>query len=230
MRNFRALLVRLWGLFRNRHSEQDRTDEIESNIAFHVEDNIRAGMSAEEARRQAILKLGGVQSAKDGYRDQSTFPSVESLLYDLRYAARSLSGSRMFTAVAVGTLAFGIGSTTVIFTIAKGVFAPPLPYARPDRLVSLSMVDSHAASTGSNVASGDVADWKHANTVFSDIAEYVGIDERGKARVNLLLTGSEETKVLNGLWSLATTFWMSWVLLRSSVATLANTISITLPS
>jgi macrolide transport system ATP-binding/permease protein len=199
MRHFLAFLVRLCGLFWNGRHEQDLTDEIESNIAFHVEDNIRARMSREEARRQAILTLGGIEPTKQGYRDQSSFPSLESFLYDLRYAARSLSGSRMFTAVAVATLAFGIGSATVIFTIAKAVFAPPLPYTRPGRLVGMSMVDRHAASTGSNVASGDVADWKRANTVFSDIAEYVGIDERGKARVNLLLTGAEETKVLNGL-------------------------------
>ncbi|HEX4166718.1 MAG TPA: ABC transporter permease [Bryobacteraceae bacterium] len=199
MTSLRAFLARLWGLFRSRQSEQDRTDEIESNLAFHVEDNIRAGMTAEEARRQAILKLGGIQWAKEGYREQSTVPSLESFFYDLRYAARSLSGSWTFTVMAVGTLAFGIAAATVIFTIGKAVFAPPLPYARPDRLVGISMVDPHAGSTGSNVASGDVADWKHANTVFSDIAEYVGIDERGKARVNLLLTGAEETKVLSGL-------------------------------
>src|SRR4029077_19245813 len=107
-------------------------------------------------------------------------PFLETFFYDLRYATRSLARSPLFTAVAVATLAFGIGASTAMFTVAQAVFLRPLPYAQPDRLVGISEVNRLSPSTGANVASGDVADWKRLNTVFSGIAEYVGIDERGK--------------------------------------------------
>src|SRR5579859_1598336 len=199
MRQIRALLVRLAGMFRHSSQEQELAEELESNVAFHVEDNIRAGMSPAEARRQAILKFGGIESSKQAHRDRRGLPFLESCLYDLRFSMRSLARSRIFTMVAVGSLAFGIGSTTVIFTVAKAIFAPPLPYAQSDRLVEISEVGRPSRSTGVNVASADVGEWKRSNTVFSDMAEYVGLDERGKARINLLLTGPEETRVLKGL-------------------------------
>ncbi len=199
MRQIRAFLLRLGGLFHRSRREQEITDEIESNIAFHIEDNLRAGMAPEEARRQAIIRLGGIESTKQDCRDRLGLPLLETFFYDFRYAARSLAGSRMFTAVAVATLAFGIGASTAMFTVAQAVFLRPLPYAQPDRLVGISEVNRLSPSTGANVASGDVADWKRLNTVFSGIAEYVGIDERGKARINLFLTGTGETRVLKGL-------------------------------
>ncbi len=199
MRQIRAFLLRLGGMFRSARPERDLHDEIESHLSFHVEDNIRAGMSAGEARRQALLKLGGIESTKEAYRDRRGMPFIETFLHDLRYAARSLGRSPLFTAVAVATLAFGIGSTTAMFSVAKAVFLPPLPYADADRLVGISEPNPRSPSTGSDVASADVVEWQRANTVFSGMAEFVGIDERGKARVNLFLTGSGETRVLKGL-------------------------------
>jgi predicted permease len=195
----RVFLIRLGSLFNRSRREQEITDELESYIAFHIEDNIRAGMPPEEARRQAIIRFGGIESTKQDCRDLLGLPFLETFFYDLRYAARSLSKCATFTAVAVATLAFGIGASTAMFAVAQAVFLRTLPYAQPDRLVGISEGDRLASSSGANVASGDVADWKLANTVFSGIAEYVGIDERGKARINLFLTGIGETRVLKGL-------------------------------
>ena len=199
MRQIRAFLLRLGGLFHRSRREQEIADEIESNIAFHIEDNLRAGMPPEEARRQAILRFGGIESTKQDCRDRLGLPFLETFFYDLRYAARSLARSRMFTAVAVATLAFGIGASTAMFTVAQAVFFRPLPYAQPGRLVGISEVDRLKPSTGANVASADFADWQRMNTVFSGMAAYVGIDERGKARIDLFLTGTGETRVLKGL-------------------------------
>jgi len=199
MRPMRVFLLRLGSLFHRSRQEQEITDELESNIAFHVEDNLRAGMTPAEARRQAILRFGGIESTKQDLRDRRGLPFLESFFYDLRYATRSLASSPMFTAVAVATIAFGIGASTAMFIVARAVFLRPLPYAQPERLVGISEVNRLLPTTGANVASGDVADWKRLNTVFSGIAEYVGIDERGKARINLFLTGAGETRVLKGL-------------------------------
>jgi hypothetical protein len=129
VRQIRAFLLRLGGLFGHSRQEQDLTDEFESNIAFHIEDNLRAGMPLEEARRQAILRFGGIERTKQDCRDRRSLPFLETFLYDLRFGARSLGKSRMFTVVAVATLAFGIGASTTMFTVAQAVLWRPLPYA-----------------------------------------------------------------------------------------------------
>ena len=199
MRQIRAFLLRLRGLFEHSRQEQDLTDEFESNIAFHIEDNLRAGMPLEEARRQAILRFGGIERTKQDCLDRRSLPFLETFLYDLRFGARSLGKSRMFTVVAVATLAFGIGASTTMFTVAQAVLWRPLPYAQPSRLVAISEVDRLKPSLGANVASADFADWQRMSTVFSGMSAYVGIDERGKARIDLHLTGIGGTRILKGL-------------------------------
>jgi predicted permease len=199
VRQIRSFLLRLGGLFQHSSQEQDLTDEFESNIAFHIEHNLRAGMPPEEARRQAMLRFGGIEQTKQDCRDRLGLPFLETFFYDLRYAARSLGRSRMFAAVAVATLALGIGASTTMFTVAQAVLLRPLPYAQPGRLVAVSEVDRLKPSTGANVASADFFDWQRMNTVFSGMADYVGIDERGKARIDLYLTGIGETRILKGL-------------------------------
>jgi putative ABC transport system permease protein len=199
VRQIRAFLLRLSGLFQHSRLEQDLTDELESNLAFHIEDNLRAGMPPEEARRQAILRLGGIERTKQACRDRLRLPLLETFLYDLRYGARSLGRSRMFAVIAVATLAFGIGASTTMFSVAQAVLWRPLPYAEPNRLVAISEVDRLKPSTGANVASADFADWQRMNTVFAGMSSYVGIDERGKARIDLHLTGIGETRILKGL-------------------------------
>ena len=199
MRQIRAFVLRLGGLSQHSRQEQDLTDELESNLAFHIEDNLRAGMPPEEARRQAILRFGGIERTKQDCRDRLGLPLLEAFLYDLRFGARSLGKSRMFTVVAVATLAFGIGASTTMFTVAQAVLWRPLPYAQPSRLVAISEVDRLKPSTGANVASADFADWQRMSTVFSGMSAYVGIDERGKARIDLHLTGIGETRILKGL-------------------------------
>jgi hypothetical protein len=206
MRQIRSFLLRLGGVFSHSRREQDLRDEIESNIALHIEDNLRSGMALEEARRQAILRFGGIESTKEECRDRLSLPLLEMFFYDLRYARRSLARSGVFTVVAVATLALGIGATTAMFSIAQAVLLRPLPYAQPARLVAISEVDRFAPSTGANVASADFYEWQRENRVFSGMADYVGIDERGKARIDLYLTGIGETRILKGLVATANLF------------------------
>jgi predicted permease len=135
MRTLRSSFHRLSNLFRKEQLDRDLSDELASHLAMHIADNVRAGMSPEEARRSALLKLGGVEQAKESMRDRRGFPFLEALLRDLSYAFRMLAKDPRFTAVAVLTLALGIGATTAIFSVLNAVMLQSMPVRNPQELV-----------------------------------------------------------------------------------------------
>ena len=115
MRRLRAWLLRFKGVFLKGARERDLAEEIESHLQMHIDDNIRAGMSPGEAKRVAVIKLGGVDSTKEAYRDRSTIPFLESLVQDLRFTLRQLRRSPAFTVTATVMVALGIGASVAIF-------------------------------------------------------------------------------------------------------------------
>jgi predicted permease len=138
MRRLRALLLRLAGLFHKDRRERELTAEMESHLQMHIEDNLRAGMSAVEARRQALMKLGGVEQTKEMYRERRGLPAFETLLQDVRYGLRMLRKNPGFTCVAILTLALGIAVNTAIFTAFDALVLRPRAVKDPDRLAVVS--------------------------------------------------------------------------------------------
>ena len=115
MRKLRAWLSRFKGLFLKNARERELADEIESHLQLHIDDNIRAGMSPEEARRVAVMKLGGVDQTIEAYRDRATIPFLESMVQDLRFTLRQLRKNPTFAITSTAMVALGIGASVTIF-------------------------------------------------------------------------------------------------------------------
>src|SRR6266705_1583003 len=175
MKWLRGWLMRLGGIFGGERQERELAAEMESHLQMHIEDNLRAGMSAAEARREAIMKLGGVEQTKEIYRDRRGLPLLETLFQDLRFAGRMLLKNPGFTAVAVAIMALGIGANTAMFSVVNAVLLKPLAFADPDRIVTLSSLWKRSAGHG-QVSAPDFHDWHHQSTAFEAMAYYADDD------------------------------------------------------
>src|SRR5215469_11138051 len=115
MRELRRVLIRLAGYFGAARREREWNAEFEAHLQLHIEDNLRAGMSAEEARRQALLKFGGIEPVKESMRDNSGFVWLDAMLRDIQYALRGLRRSPGFAVTTIFSLTLGLGASLAVF-------------------------------------------------------------------------------------------------------------------
>src|SRR4051794_27136319 len=133
-----SLLSRFAGLFRSRRLDSELDDELRAHLEMRVEHNIDSGMSPEDARRDAMLRFGNRTLMKEDARRADILPWLDSVAQDVRFGMRMLRKTPAFTAVAVLTLALGIGGNTAIFTLTHALLLRSLPVAEPDRLVRVT--------------------------------------------------------------------------------------------
>src|SRR5438309_5376076 len=180
------VLSRFWNIFRKRRLERELNAELQTHLDLLTQENIRRGMNPTEAAHAARREFGGVEQAKELYRNQRGLPFLETLLQDLRYALRMLRKSPGFTAVAILTLALGIGANTASFRCGNALLLRPLPYPESNRLVLLGEWSEQIPEMSISMANFN--DWRSQNRVFESMAAY--------QNDNVVLTGRGEPERL----------------------------------
>ncbi len=195
MRPLHALFARLAGVFGRARQERELAEELETHVQLHVGDAVRAGMTPEEARRDALAKLGGIAATQELVRDRRRVPFFETALRDLRYAARSLSRSPVFAAITIMTLALGIGANTAIFTLVHALMLEPLPFHEPDRVLVVWEESVRRPGRPNTVSPANFLRWQERATAFESLSAFYDF------RTSLTGLGEPEELVGQGVTS-----------------------------
>jgi predicted permease len=163
-----SMACRIANLFRRSRVDREIDDELRAHIEMRTEDNIRAGMPAEEARRDALLRFGNRVTTKEHVAAADTELWIASLARDLRYAFRRLRRSPGFALTAIVTLALGIGANVVVLGVVNAVVLKPLDVPNPSRLYNVV----HGEAGSDNQSYPDYLDYKTRTTTFADMAAY----------------------------------------------------------
>ena len=162
-------------LFHKDRVDQEVTEEIQSYLDMLTEANIRQGLSPREARRNALVELGGVEQVQEKVREIRMGQFIETAWRDIRIGVRTLVHSPIFTVVTVLSLALGIGANTAIFSVVNGLLLRPLPYPEPEQIVHVWHTPPQQAFPGLDrfsVSPANYLDWKAQSTAFEQIAVY----------------------------------------------------------
>lgn len=191
---FRKLSSYVRALLHKDKVEQDMDRELRFHLDMEIEGNVRRGMSLPEARREALLRFGGVEKFKEECRDVRGAPLIESLLQDVRYGARILFRNPGFTVVAVLTLGLGIGANTAIFSVIYGVLMRPLPYKDGNQLVIVQQQAPLAHVNNVPFSVKEVQDYREQNQTLDAVVEHHSMSFT-------LLGGQEPQRVQTGVVS-----------------------------
>lgn len=165
-------------------------EELRSHLEHLIETNLAAGMSPEQARRHAAIAFGGVEQAREACREQAPVWFVDTILHDTRFGLRMLRKSPGFAAVAILTLALGVGANTAIFTVVRTVLLKPLEYPDPERLVRLVLKVPHRNVTDQAFNEVRFEEMQASAQSFSELGAFGPLE-------NFTLSGSGEPEVVN---------------------------------
>ena len=178
---------RLWFLWRRERLDLDLQEEMRHHLELKIQENLAAGMAEDEARRRAYSEFGNPAVAQEHTRESRGLPSLESFLQDIRFGLRLLWRSPGFTAVAIITLALGIGANTAIFSVINAVLLRPLPFPQPERLV-IVFDTLPGVSDANGISYPNFRDLQTSNQVFDQMGAF---QEHG-----VTLTGSGEARLV----------------------------------
>jgi putative ABC transport system permease protein len=191
-------LAELWRravfLLRRERFDREMSEEMRFHLEMKAEEYVEGGMTPEEALNAARRQFGNQTRLQEASREVWSFRMIETLLKDVRYAARVLLKSPGFTAVAVVTLALGIGANTAIFSVVNSVLLRPLPYPNAGRIAAIQELNEKG--TRVQVTAANFLDWRRQNTVFERLAAILSrpanlaVGEEAE-RVNLAMTSAD---------------------------------------
>ena len=210
MKAFRAWGRRLAGVFASTRAERELSAELQSHLELHIDDNIRAGMTPAEARRHALMALGGLEQTKEPYRDRRGLPRLQSLARDLRFGLRTLRKTPGFALAGVVILGLGIGVNSAMFTVVNAVVLRPLPFADADRVMRLWQTPPPTLFAGTSIfplSPANFIDWEATNETFERMAIYrtsrLTLTGRGQPDAVIALRGSADFLPILGLSPIA---------------------------
>jgi len=196
--SMKSMAARIGAFFQTSNLDRDFEQEMESHAALLAEDNIRSGMTPDEARRAALIRLGNLESNKELHREVRGLPFFDTLGQDLRYAVRTLRRDSGFTAFAILIVGLGIGASSTVFSVVNALLLRPLPFNNPQQLVWISNTDTAGEGlSGQTVPVMHFTELRDHSESFSDVAAYSPFYSEGDSK----LTGSGEPERLTGVSS-----------------------------
>ncbi len=163
---------RLRSFFRKDPLDRELNEEMASHLEIAVEENVRRGMSPEEARREALVRFGGIEQAREQHRESRGLPWLDVLAQDLRFTFRTLRRDAGFAIVAVLILALGIGANVAVFSVVNTILLRPLPFPGADRLVRIVERDANSGESSKTYTADATQDFQQQNRSFESVSGY----------------------------------------------------------
>ncbi len=188
-------LQRMRSFFQKEQRDLELDAEVAAHLELAVEENMRRGMSADEARRQALIRFGGVMQAKEQQREARGLPWLDVLLQDLRYTFRTLGRDRGFALIAVIILGLGIGANIAVFSVVNTILLRPLPLRNPQELVRILSKKTTGGESSMTYSADATEEFQRRNRSFQSVTGYYAFSSSD----NVKLMGNGQPLPLTGL-------------------------------
>jgi predicted permease len=198
----RQIFLRLRALFHREELDRELNSEMSTHLDLAVEENIQKGMLPEEARRQALIRFGGTERAKEEQRESRTWPTLDEFQQDLRYAFRSFRRDRGFVFVAVLILALGIGANIAVFSVVNTILLRPLPFQDSKELIFISGADGKSGMSSITYSADAYEEYKNQNQSLQDVTGYFAFSGSN----NVKLTQHGDSLPISGILVVANFF------------------------